>query len=44
MKMITHTPVKTIIIDKNGNMVEEYLGIYLPFDKIDEDVEYLIKQ
>jgi len=44
MKMITHTPVKTIIIDKNGNMVEEYLGIYLPVDKIVEDVEYLIKQ
>ena len=43
MKMITHTPVKTIIIDKTGNMVEEYLGIYLPVDKIVEDVEYLIK-
>lgn len=42
-KMISHTPVRTIIIDKKGNMVEEWLGIYLPVDKIAADVEELIK-
>lgn len=43
-RMITHTPVRTIIIDKNGVMVEEWLGIYLPVDKIAEDIEELIKR
>ncbi|MEZ0323565.1 MAG: SCO family protein [Hydrogenothermaceae bacterium] len=43
-KMITHTPVRTIIIDKNGNQVEEWLGIYLPVEKIVEDVEELINK
>lgn len=42
-KMISHTPVRTIIIDKKGNMVEEWLGIYLPVDKIVSDVEELVK-
>lgn len=42
-KMISHTPVRTIIIDKKGNMVEEWLGIYLPVDKIVADVQELIK-
>lgn len=42
-KMITHTPVRTVIIDKRGTMVEEWLGIYLPVDKLVSDVEELIK-
>lgn len=42
-KMISHTPVRTIIIDKKGNMVEEWLGIYLPVDKVVADIEELIK-
>lgn len=42
-KMITHTPVITFIIDKKGNIVEDFKGIYLPVDKIVSDVEYLIK-
>ncbi len=41
-KMITHTPVITFIIDKKGNIVEDFKGIYLPVDKIVSDVEYLI--
>ncbi|MCX7760263.1 MAG: SCO family protein [Hydrogenothermaceae bacterium] len=43
-KMITHTPVRTIIIDKDGKQIEEWLGIYLPVEKIVEDVEELIKK
>ncbi len=42
-KMITHNPVITFIIDKKGNIVEDFKGIYLPVDKIVSDVEYLIK-
>lgn len=42
-KMISHTPVRTLIIDKNGIMVEEWLGIYLPVDKITKDIEELVK-
>lgn len=43
-KMISHTPVITFIIDKDGNIVEDYKGIYLPEDKIIQDIEYLIKK
>lgn len=43
-KMISHTPVITFIIDKNGKIVEDYKGIYLPEDKIIQDIEYLIKK
>jgi protein SCO1/2 len=42
-KMISHTPVITFIIDKNGNIVEDFKGIYLPEDKMIQDIEYLIK-
>ena len=42
-KMISHTPVITFIIDKNGKIVEDYKGIYLPEDKMIQDIEYLIK-
>ncbi|MEJ5172355.1 MAG: SCO family protein [Hydrogenothermaceae bacterium] len=43
-RMITHTPVRTILIDKEGKQVEEWLGIYLPVEKIVEDVEEIIKK
>ena len=42
-KMIDHT-AKITIIDKNGYIREEFLGMYLPVDKIVEDVETLIRE
>jgi protein SCO1/2 len=43
-KIITHTPVVTFIIDKSGNIVEDFKGIYLPEDKMIQDIEYLIRK
>ena len=42
-RMIDHT-AKITIIDKNGNIREEFLGMYLPVDKIVKDVKELIKE
>ncbi len=42
-RMIDHT-AKVTIIDKKGNIREEFLGMYLPVDKIVQDVETLIKE
>jgi protein SCO1/2 len=42
-RMIDHT-AKVTIIDKNGYIKEEFLGMYLPVDKIVKDVEILIKE
>lgn len=43
-KMISHTPVITFIINKDGSIVEDYKGIYLPEDKMIQDIEFLIKK
>ncbi|MGB9766941.1 MAG: SCO family protein [Sulfurihydrogenibium sp.] len=43
-KTIVHTPVVTFIIDKSGKIVEDFKGIYLPEDKMIQDIEYLIKK
>ncbi len=42
-RMINHT-AKVTIIDKKGNIREEFLGMYLPVDKIVKDVEKLINE
>ena len=42
-RMVDHT-AKVTIIDKYGNIREEFLGMYLPVDKIVKDVEELIKE
>ena len=42
-RMVDHT-AKITIIDKNGNIREEFLGMYLPVDSIVKDVEELIKE
>ena len=42
-RMINHT-AKITIVDKNGNIVEEFKTMYLPVDQIVEDVEKLIKE
>lgn len=42
-RMIDHT-AKVTIIDKNGNIIEEFLGMYLPVDSIVKDVEKLVKE
>ncbi len=42
-RMINHT-AKITIVDKNGNIVEEFKTMYLPVDQIVEDVEKLVKE
>jgi len=42
-RMIDHT-AKITIIDKRMNIREEFLGMYLPVNKIVKDVEELIKE
>jgi len=42
-RMIDHT-AKITVINKNGYIVEEFLGMYLPVDKIVKDAEYLIQE
>ncbi|NPA51688.1 MAG: SCO family protein [Aquificae bacterium] len=42
-RMINHT-AKVTIIDKKGNIVEEFKTMYLPVEEIVEDVEKLIKE
>ncbi|HIE58907.1 MAG TPA: SCO family protein [Persephonella sp.] len=42
-RMVDHT-AKVTIIDKNGYIREEFLGMYLPVESIVKDVESLIKE
>ena len=42
-RMIDHS-AKLTVIDKNGNIVEEFKSMYLPVDDIVKDVEYLVKE
>ena len=42
-RMVDHT-AKVTIIDKNGYIREEFLGMYLPVESIVKDVETLIKE
>ena len=42
-RMVDHT-AKLTIIDKNGNIREEFLGMYLPVESIIKDVETFIRE